>query len=564
MKKSKLSTEASGPSRWPWIAGLFAAFFAVLEIYWPAVNGPFVFDDEYLSFLDPGFLENGLTRIGFFQRPLLTASYWMNLRFSGPEPFSFHLTNIFLHFLNGLLVYLIVRKVLELAGSKNDLVSAFAAALFLVHPVQTESVAYVAGRSETMSVLLLLGSFALFLYTRRNGIGWVAAAGVTLLFGAAFLTKEHAAVLPGLLILTDVFWNQNGAVDAVKRNWRLYAPIFIMGAAGVLFVARIIFTADTAGFRVMPWYQYFFTQWRAVWVYIRLFVAPFDLNADYAFPISHSPMEHFAVLGLIGLAAVLGVAWFYRKQYPMALYGLLVFLLLLAPTSSVVPIKDTLAERRLYLPFIGLLFVACDLLRSWKSSRNVQVAAMSAVLLVFAYTTYARSAVWGDPVRLWEDTVAKSPHNARAQFQLAVVHYTHERCAEAITHFAKAESLGYKDDTLYVDWGLAHNCLKQFDEALAKLRRAALYKDTAHLRAHIGMVLAQQNRLDEALESLNSAAALDGGYELTYVFRGNVHFLRQDLDKAEADFRQALALKPDDEVARQGLAAVAQRRGSVR
>lgn len=552
---------------WPWIAGFVAAFLLLLEIYWPAVHGQFIFDDEYLPFFDPGFLENGLSRLGVLQRPLLMVSYWLNLNQSGLEPFSYHLVNILLHFANGCLVFVVMRQVLELVqveGQERDLLAAFSALVFLVHPVNTESVAYVAGRSESLALLFFLGSYYLFLRARKGGIGWGGAAGVIVLFGCSFLSKEHAAVLPALLIWTDLCFRDRSAVEAVKRNWRLYAPLVVMGGAGLVFVYRVIASADTAGFRVMPWQHYFYTQWRALWVYLRLYVLPAGLNADYDFPISRSPFDHMAIAGLVGLLVLAGAAFSFRKRFPLAFYGLVVFLILIAPTSSVVPIKDALAERRLYLPFIGLLMITCDLLRQWKASRSSWMAAMGAVLLVFSYLTYARSAVWSDPLQLWQDTVTKSPHNARAHFQLAMVHYTSERCAESMKHFAEAEKAGYKQHSLYLDWGLAHLCLNQFDEALVKLRKAASIENTGHVRSQIGMVLARQQKFDEAIAELNEAAKLDSGYDMTFAYRGRIYLIRGDLEKAEADFRQALTLRPDNETAREGMAELKQRRGTVR
>jgi tetratricopeptide (TPR) repeat protein len=566
-KPSAAATGAQSASGWQWAAGFFAALFLVLEIYWPAVHGQFIFDDEYLPFFDPGFLENGLSRMTVLQRPLLMLSFWLNLYQSGLDPFPYHLVNILLHFVNGCLVFAVMRQILDLAqlqAKDRDLLAAFSSLLFLVHPVHTESVAYVASRSESLALVFFLSSYYLFLRTRNNGIGWAGALGVILLFACSFLSKEHAAVLPVLLIWTDYSFRQGSPWEAVKRNWRLYAPLVLMGAAGLVFVYRVIAAADTAGFRVMPWQHYFYTQWRALWVYLRLYVLPVGLNADYDYPISRSPFDHMAVLGLLGLLALLGAAFYFRKRLPLAFYGLIVFLILIAPTSSVVPIKDAVAERRLYLPFLGLLLVTCDLLRQWKAPRSRWIAAMGAVLIVFSYLTYARSALWSNPLLLWQDTVEKSPHNARAHFQLAMVHYTNERCAESMKHFADAEKTGYKQHSLYLDWGLAHLCLNQFDEALAKLRQAASMENTGHVRSQIGMVLARQQKYDEAINELNEAAKLDSAYDMTYAYRGRIFLIRGEFDKAEADFRQALALRPDNETARQGMAELTQRRGSGR
>ncbi len=113
----------------------------------------------------------------------------------------------------------------------------------------------------------------------------------------------------------------------------------------------------------LTWYQYFFTECRAFWVYIRLFLFPADLRIDYDFPISRTILDHGAAVGLMAILAAAGAAFYYRRRYPLAAFGFFVFVILMAPTSSFMPIKDPVAERRLYLSMIGLLFIVLEFLR---------------------------------------------------------------------------------------------------------------------------------------------------------------------------------------------------------
>src|SRR5207248_397112 len=114
------------------------------------------------------------------------------------------------------LIFLIVRQLLDRSGAARTLLTplaALAAGVFLLHPVQTEAVAYVAGRSEALSVMLAFGAFAVFLY--RSSIGWGTVAAILLLFGAALLSKEHIIVLPALLLLTDFWWNPGFSLKGI-------------------------------------------------------------------------------------------------------------------------------------------------------------------------------------------------------------------------------------------------------------------------------------------------------------------------------------------------------------
>jgi tetratricopeptide (TPR) repeat protein len=548
----------TGPRRWPYVLAAFLALAIVFEAYQPALYGPFVFDDNFLPFRMPRFATHTLRQWLVGVRPLLMFSYWVNFEISGGETFSYHAFNVVFHTMNAVLIFLIVRKILEWAGVKKewlDICAGFAGGLFLLHPVQTESVAYIASRSEDLSGLFFFGAYAVFLYRRSTAISWMRAAAVLLLFGAAAGTKEHTATLPALLLLTDYFWNPGFSFAGMKRNWRLYVPMVVAGALAGLFVIRTLRGATSAGFGVkqFTWYEYAFTQCRAIWVYVRLFLLPVGQSADYDFAISHTLLEHGAWLGLAAILAGACAAFYYRRKYPLAAFGFFVFLLLLAPTSSFIPIKDPVAERRLYLPIIGLLFIMLEFLRRWKAERTTALVVLGSVLLVATAITYRRSSVWGSTVALWEDTVEKSPRNPRAHFQLAHAYFLEHACDKAEAHYAIAAQIEKPRPSLLVDWALALDCLHQPEEALVRLRQAAAMRPGAHIYSQIGMVYGKQGKNAEALEALDTAIKLDPRYEMTYIYRGGVYLALKDPAAAAADFRRVLAIDPANQSARDAL-----------
>lgn len=553
----------------PWhiIAASAAATVVIFVVYGPALNGPFVFDDMYLPFYSLHFGETALKDAMHGVRPLLMVTYWINHRLSGLEPYGYHLFNVLLHLVNGFLVFFIARKFLEMAGMEaglhRELLAAFAGAVFLLHPVQTESVAYVASRSETLSVMFFYTAFALFLYRKKEAVSWPVAVGVLILFGAAASTKEHTVVLPALLLLTDCFWSSGRYWHAIRRNWRLYTPLVVAAALGLAWVWRVLENAPTAGFgmRDLPWQHYFYTQWRAMWVYFRLFLFPVRLNADYDYPISRNVLDRGALFGLLGLILVVGMAMYFRRRYTLAAYGLLVTLVLFAPTSSVVPIQDAVAERRLYLPMIGLLLVTLDVLSRWRMNRMVVAGALSTVLLVFSVLTYQRNKVWSNEVALWEDTVAKSPHNARAHAQLGLAYYAIGRYDAAIKHYEISSQLKKPDYRLLIDWAMAENRLHHPEAAIEKLRQSLQLHKSVYAYALLGMVYAQQKRLEEALAALNTAAEFKPDYDMTYAYRGNVYVMMNKANEALRDYHRALELNPDNSSARNNLMRLQSRLG---
>ncbi len=459
---------------WHYALGLLATLLILLEVYQPALRGPFVFDDQYLPFADPQAAQQPLRRWVAGVRPLLMASFWANYRLSEMEPYSYHLFNVLLHWVSGWLVFLVVRRLLERAGATGaprELLAAFAGGVFLWHPLQTESVAYVASRSEALSGMFLYAALALFLYRRREAVSWPVAAGVMLLFGAAVSTKEHTAVLPVLLLGADYFFNPGFSFRGIRRNWRLYVPIAAAGVLALLRIWDIVRASGTTGFALkeFTWYQYFFTQCRVIWIYIRLFLLPYGQTIDYNLPVSRTLLEHGAVLGLAALLLATAAAFVFRRRYPLAAFGFFAFLLLLAPTSSVVPIADPIAERRMYLPLLGLLLVAVEFLRRWKARRVHQAAALTAVLVVAGLLTYSRNQAWGSDVALWEDAAAKSPGKQRIHFQLGFAYFKQGRCEDAARHYEMTARLARPDYRLYYNLALAYACLGRAQEARENL-----------------------------------------------------------------------------------------------
>ena len=558
--KSRAREKAVQPprprSRW-WIypAAAAVALFLALQVYAPALGGPFVFDDTFQPYHTPGY-HSTLGAWIHGVRPLLMFSYWVNYRIS-ETPYGFHLVNVLIHLLNSFLIFVIVRKLAQ-PESSDGLLPAFAAAIFLLHPIQTESVSYIAGRSEAFSVLFFLAAFAVFLYRRPPAISWPWAIAVLLLFGAAVAAKEHTLVLPALLLLTDYYWNPGFSFSGIRRNWRLYVPIALGAAGGLVFLAKVLTRAQTAGFglKEFTWYQYFFTECRAFFVYLRLLVFPAGQNLDWDYPISRTILDHGAIFGLAAILALVAAAIYFRRRHPLASYGFLVYVLLMAPTSSFVPIKDPVAERRLYLPMIGMLLVLVAALARIRVDRRKLAAALCAIMAVLAFLTYQRNQLWASDLAIWEDAAAKSPGKQRVHFQLAHTYYAHGRCGDAIAQYAEAARAAKPDYGLLVDWGLAYDCVNQPDAAVAKLREAAALEPKAHVYTQIAMVYAERSRWQEALDALAQAAKIDAGYDTIYDNRGGIRAKTNDLAGAAADYRRALALNPSNEHAREMLEIV--------
>jgi hypothetical protein len=545
---------------WIWATAL-AGLLIVYQVYAPALNGPFVFDDHSLPFRSPEIKQDMLSFVGRL-RPLLMLSFWIDYHraagVDGADPHAFHSTNIFLHFLTSVLATLIALKLLEWTDVdriRRAALAIFAGTLFLLHPLQTESVAYVASRSEVLSVLFYYAAFAVFVWRPGESMTILRALAILLLFGAAAGIKEHTLTLPVLLILTDYFWNRGG----IRKNAILYALLGAGTIAGGLYVWTIIRVANTAGFglRDLSPVQFLLTQGRVIWIYIRMFLLPFGQNIDPDIPISHGPFDHGAIFGLGALAAIAVAAWIYRKRWPLASFGVFMFLLLIAPTSSFIPIHDVLAEHRMYLPFLGLVLICCEALRRAKFPTIIGIGAT--VLVICCVLTYQRNQVWSSPLALWQDSVNKSPNKYRPRFQLAYeLQYGENRCQEAVKSYQIAAGLGPVDDVLLIDWALALECAGRSADAADKLRQAATLNNTAHVHTQIAVVYAKHRRYPEALEELDQAEKIDPNYDMIYFYRAGVAQELGNRAEAQKQYRHALELNPQNQPARDALARVSQ------
>jgi tetratricopeptide (TPR) repeat protein len=550
-KPKSARAETPATRTWLWCGAALATLAVVFWAYGPAMHTGFLFDDTTQHFALPTASQPLSSWIGAV-RPVLMFSYWVNSRISMEDTSWYHYFNILIHALAGIFVFLVIRRLLEWAGAEESSRTpwaAFGTLLFLLHPLQAESVAYISGRSDSLCGMLSCASFAAFLYRRSPAISWAGVLPVLLLFGAAVLTKEQAVALPALFVLTDFWWNPQTPLRSVRANWRLYA-ILALGAAGAaaLFWKLIVGAGagSSAGFAIkdFTWYQYLFTQFRAIFAYVFNFLLPVNLNVDWDFPISRGIFEYGAIFGLAALLALAAAAWRYRRAFPLAGYGYFVFLVLLSPTSSILPIKDPIADRRMYLPILGLILIAIDLLRRLKVERKLLALGAAALMVATALATHARAEVWSDPILLWQDSALKSPNKVRAHFQLAFAYYEQGHFDLAVAEFQRTAELKPPTADLLYDWGLAYDALHQPELALAKLRQSAVLEATAQVFTQIAKVDAGQQRWAEALDALSTAEKLDPKFAITYVFRGKIYLNTNRAAEAVEQYQLALAIDP--------------------
>jgi tetratricopeptide (TPR) repeat protein len=215
-----------------------------------------------------------------------------------------------------------------------------------------------------------------------------------------------------------------------------------------------------------------------------------------------------------------------------------------------------LAERRLYFGILGLILITASLLSRVRSRGATLTGALAAVLLIFAVATRSRAEVWSSPLKLWQDTVEKSPDKSRAHFQLASAYAGAEQWQQAAGEYAKAAQFPMEKEVRYnllVDWGLALENAGQPEQALAKLREAAAIDATAHVYTQICKVYGDHAQWPEAMDALAAAEKLDPTFAPIYDYRGNIYRATNRFADAVKEYQHALALDPTLESSRQSL-----------
>ena len=533
------------------LVGLGALIIAGV-VYRPALHGAFVFDDLALPFE----LTNGEAPLAAWLsgvRPVLMLSYWINHALSS-DPFGYHLVNVMIHAFNTSMVFLILRRLLTLVRwppRRVHLYSLIGAAIFLVHPLATESVSYIAGRSESLAAALALAAYVWFLERREVEVRWGDATGIVVLFALAVAAKENMAALAAVLLLTDWVFPRAGT----RRVYLLLAP----GAAfAATLIVRALLHGGNAGFSVreFTWYQYGFTQLRALFVYARMAVLPVGLSVDHDFPISYSIFQHASWLCGGALVVLTLLAFRKRRSYPLAFFGLLMFLILLAPTSSVVPIADALVERRMYLPLMGLILIGCEVAARLRVSPPFAWSLIASLLLALCILTWDRNVLWGHPEQLLASAALQSAHNPRPVANLTEALIADNRCSQALPWLERAERLLPYNQVIEASWGRTLECLGRREEALARIRTAVQIHPTSKLLELMGLLYGEMGQMDAAGAALREAVKMDPGAGSAHRSLALWYEATLRLTGAAAEYRAALAVDSYDRKAELGLARV--------
>lgn len=394
------------------IGVLFLGILATCSVYWVGLQGAFFFDDYPNVVLNPGVKIDTLSwealrlawasgNSGQFGRPVSQISFALNHYFAGFAPFSFKLTNLAIHCLNGVLVYLVGVQILDslrlrIPQCHVHLSAALVACAWLLHPIQLTSVLYVVQRMASLSTLFLLA--ALFFHVvarRRSAPGWQAGALFLLAWGIfwplSILSKETGILLSGFVAAYELIVrrSETGRLDRLGRIILVLSVMLILGV--VPYLASPFGDWVLAGYQIRSFSlgERLFTEARAIWAYFGWIVVPrlefFALFHD-DFVVSKSLLSPWTTLpSVLGLLLVMIWGVFARARYPLVVFGLTWFLVGHALESTFIPL-ELVHEHRNYLSLFGLLLLPIAGLN--KLAARAGMGRTVAVSLLFASLSY--------------------------------------------------------------------------------------------------------------------------------------------------------------------------------
>ena len=525
-------------------------------------DGPYVYSNaKIINGLTPGNLAWAFTHVHAANwHPLTTISHMLDCQLYGLQPWGHHLSNILLHTAAVILLFLALWRLTE------DLwASAFVAALFAIHPLRVESVAWVAERKDVLSgVFFMLTLLAYARYARSDRFFPGRYATVLVLFALGLMCKPTLVTVPFVLLLLD-YWplgrtpssspvaaSLRGARQRRAATWLQLLlekiPFFVLSAASCV-ITILAQKAAMAPIREIRLQERLANAVVAYVEYLGQTIYPAHLAVLYPYP-EGGPSVVEVTFSLLLLLIVSVVLFLWRKNFPFALTGWLWFIGMLVPMIGIVQVgSQPIADRYTYLPQIGLYILATwgamELINNWQHKREVLTVASLLVIGALVTRSYFQTLYWQNSEVLWRHTIDVNPNNYIAQNNLAGTLEEKGQFNEAIAHYREAVQLNPNVARVQNNLGYALLQGGRVEEGIDHLQDA-LRIDPTYSEAynHMGSALMKKGQVAEAIPYYQKAIQLNNSYADAENNLG-VAFLRSgQVDEAIAHYKAAVAIKP--------------------
>ena len=552
---------------------------ATVAVYANSFGGVFQFDDRHAivenerihQLWPPGGLLSS-------RRPLFEISLAVNYALGELDPWGYHLVNLVIHVLAGLTLFGVIRRTMLHMGHASRMAQAssrlaFAISLiWLVHPLQTESVTYIVQRCEAMMGLFYLLTIYCLLRAVPSTRAWLwyVLAVVTCALGMA--SKAVMVTAPVLVLLYDRIFLARSWRSLWNKRWHLYSGL--AATWGILWLCGIVQSLLNAsnpratvglGFTGITPVEYLLTQPGVMLYYLRLSFWPHPLCLDYAWPVETGMVS--IILSLVVILVAAGGALLYLLRGSWIGFVGVWFFLILSPTSSIIPIRDPLFEHRMYLPLAAVVTLSvlawhgvaagwCASARAGRLRRLLPVCFLVAISVALGTTTILRNQDYQTELGMWKDIVAKRPNNARGHYSLGTVLLKNAKTDEAIEQFGAAIRIDPAYTDAHYNLGNALQNKGRVGGAI-KAHREAIRLDPKQFMARLNLANLLQSRtgsMEEAVRQYREALRTKPDLVMAQVNLGKALLRMGRSEEAMKSFRRAVLVAPNHPGARFGLA----------
>ncbi|MBL6706194.1 MAG: tetratricopeptide repeat protein [Planctomycetaceae bacterium] len=524
-------TSAPKPDRTPFYVSLLLCLFVSIA-YHNISGGVFLFDDHsgivrnrtIRSFESALFSDRTAFPTAYQRRPVVNWSYAINYSISGLDPWSYHLFNLLVHAACMLLLFDFLRRTLQLEGIPQNLRNnalALAGTITLLwgtHPLQTQSVTYTTQRCESlMSLCYLLCLYGVLRgSTSSSPTRWYCLVVASFVIGMA--TKEVMITAPLLVLLFDLIF--------LSGNWRTFFKarrfLYVGFSIGIVWLAAALLRTnfdrmgrEIASGRHATGWEYLLTQPDVLLRYLRLSFWPSDLTLRYEWPVTRQFAD--AMPAGICVVAMLIATAFLLCRWPRLGFVAASFFVILAPTSSIMPIKHPIFEHRMYLPLasvcVFLVLAVWQLLRHLSedpaNQRRILLAVGLLAAVALTIRTIDRNYDYHSEAGMWTDCLKNSPDNTWALWGVAQGHLDAGEPEQALPLVLRSVELKPNDPDSQVKLGIVLNELGDFADA-AECFEKAVQLDSFHAEAHLGLAVAlsETDRWELSVEHFETATRL--------------------------------------------------------
>lgn len=571
----------------PRLATLLAVLLlavATVLLYLPTLANDFINYDDPAYVTSNSYVQQGITRESVawaFKttteanwHPLTWISHMVDVQLFGLNSLGHHLTSTLLHVINVVVLFLLLRNATGCIWR-----SSLVAGLFAIHPLNVESVAWVAERKSLLCTLfMLLAIWAYYRYARKPSL--IRYSNIVLWFALALMAKPMALTLPVLFLLLD-YWplgrisNRETACSGnIRPLSRLIAekvPLLVLSLGSALITMYAQARGGAVGnFYSLPLglrvknaiYSYLSYILKGIW--------PSHLAVFYPHPENSLAWWKVSVAALF-LALVTGLVWRYRERRYLVT-GWLGYLVAMIPVIGIVQVgRQAMADRYAYIPFLGLfaivVWLAADLSKEHRMVRQVLAGGVIIVLCSYIYISSVQLRYWRNSYTLFSHALDVTRDNGIAEDNLGQALYTQGQRELAMQHFAAAVRLIPQLSTAHYNLGTMMHLHGRYDEAMREYQLALDYASDplvmAQTHNNLGALLLENRQPAAALAHFNAAITLNPREQNSFVGRGIVEYKSGNVDAAIADLTHASRLGPSP-LALLWLDRISQRRAALK